>query len=61
MGFEPILETRLDTSLLGGVIIRIGDTVYDSSLRTRMKQLHERLRERSLHEIQVGRDRFSHS
>ena len=61
MGFEPILETRLDRSLLGGVIIRIGDTVYDSSLRTRMKQLNERLHERSLHEIQVGRDRFSHS
>jgi F-type H+-transporting ATPase subunit delta len=60
MGFEPILQTRVDNALLGGVIIRIGDTVYDSSLRTRMKQLNERLRERSLHEIQIGRDRFSH-
>jgi F-type H+-transporting ATPase subunit delta len=58
--FEPILEEQVDAALLGGVVIRVGDTVYDSSLRTRMKQLRGRLRERSLYEIQSGRDRFSH-
>ena len=58
--FEPILETRTDPDLLGGVVIQIGDTVYDGSLRSRMNQLRTRLRERSLHEVQVGRDRFSH-
>ena len=57
--FEPILEPVVDTSLLGGIVIQIGDTVYDSSLRTRMKQLRSRMRQRSLHEIQSGRDRFS--
>ena len=61
MHFDPILETRVDPSLIGGVIIRIGDTIYDSTLRSRMKQLRERLRHRSLHEIQSGRDRFSHT
>jgi len=58
--FEPLLETRTDPSLLGGIVIQIGDTVYDSSLRSRIKQLREQLRQRSLHEIQSGRDRFSH-
>jgi len=58
--FEPILENTADPALLGGVVIQVGDTVYDSSLRTRMKQLRARLRQRSLHEIQSGRDRFSH-
>jgi F-type H+-transporting ATPase subunit delta len=57
--FDPILETRVDPSLIGGVMIRVGDTVYDGSLSTRVKQLRERLRQRSLHEIQSGRDRFS--
>ena len=47
--------------ILGGLIVRIGDTVYDSSLRTRLRQMSGRLRERCLHEIQRGRDRFSHS
>jgi F-type H+-transporting ATPase subunit delta len=58
--FEPILETSVDESLLGGLVIRIGDTVYDTSLRTRLRQLRGRLLQRSLHEIQSGRDRFSH-
>ena len=58
--FDPILESNVDSNLLGGLVIRIGDTVYDSSLRSRLKQLTERMRQRSLHEIQSGRDRFSH-
>ena len=58
--FEPILEAETDPSLIGGMVIRVDDTVYDSSLRTRLKQLRSRLRERSLHEIQTGRNRFSH-
>ena len=41
--FDPILETRVDPSLLGGIVIRVGDTVYDSSLATRIKQLREQL------------------
>jgi F-type H+-transporting ATPase subunit delta len=60
MGFTPILETSVDPDLLGGLVIRVGDTVYDSSLRSRLKQLRERFRTRKVHEIQSGRDRFSH-
>jgi F-type H+-transporting ATPase subunit delta len=59
--FEPILETQVDPSLLGGIVIRVGDTVYDSSLATRVTQLRDRIQQRSLHEIQSGRDRFSSS
>jgi len=59
--FQPIIEARVDPSLIGGLHIRVGDTVYDGSLRTRLKQLQARLRERSSHEIQSGRNRFSHS
>ena len=58
--FTPILDTQVDSSLIGGLVIQIENTVYDSSLRTRIKQLRDRMRERSLHEIQSGRDRFSH-
>ena len=58
--FTPILDTQVDSSLIGGLVIKVENTVYDSSLRTRIKQLRDRMRERSLHEIQSGRDRFSH-
>lgn len=58
-GFQPILESRVDTSLVGGLVIQVGDTVYDGSLRTRLRTLKQRLRERYLNEIQSGRNRFS--
>jgi F-type H+-transporting ATPase subunit delta len=56
---EPIVQPSVDESLLGGVVIQIGDTVYDSSLRTRIRTLRNRLHERYIHEIQSGRNRFS--
>jgi F-type H+-transporting ATPase subunit delta len=59
-GFEPVLQETVDASLLGGVILQVGDTVYDSSLRSRLKQLKGRLVEKAFNEIQSGRDRFSH-
>lgn len=57
----PIVETTVDPQLVGGLVIRVGDTVYDGSVRNRLKQLRGRLRERCLNEVQRGRDRFSHS
>jgi len=60
LGCEPILETNVDPSLIGGVVIRVGDAVYDGSVKSQVKQLRARLRERCLNEIQRGRDRFSH-
>ena len=59
--FQPVLEPAVDPDILGGLRIRVGDTVYDGSLRARLKQLRLRVRERSLHEIQSGRNRFSSS
>ena len=57
--YEPVLLTETDESLIGGLVIRVGDTIFDGSLRAWLKDLRLRLRERYLHEIQSGRDRFS--
>jgi len=59
LSFEPVLTYKVDTKLLGGLVIRVGDYVYDTSLRTRLKQLRNRLSERGINEIQSGRNRFS--
>jgi len=58
---EPILLPTVDPELIGGLVIQVGDTVYDGSVRTRLKNLRRRLKEGYLNEIQSGRDRFSHS
>jgi F-type H+-transporting ATPase subunit delta len=33
----------LDPSLLGGALVRVGDTIYDGSLRNRLEGMRERL------------------
>jgi F-type H+-transporting ATPase subunit delta len=33
----------LDPELLGGAVVRIGDTIYDGSLRSRLNELRVRL------------------
>ena len=43
LGFQVELETRIDRSLIGGVIIRAGDLVIDVSLRGRLRQLESSL------------------
>jgi len=39
------IETKyaLDPALLGGAVVRIGDTIYDGSLRSRLNQMRARL------------------
>lgn len=58
LSFDPILIPEVDQELLGGLVIHVGDTVFDGSLRTKLRNLRVNLRERYLHEIQSGRDRF---
>jgi F-type H+-transporting ATPase subunit delta len=40
---EIVLTSRVDESLLGGVIIRAGDTVIDGSVRGKLEKLSETL------------------
>ena len=42
-GKEIILETRVDPSLLGGVVIQIGDQLIDGSTRARLQALRASL------------------
>lgn len=43
IGKEAQLETHINPELLGGVVVRIGGTVIDGSLRTRLTQLKKAL------------------
>jgi F-type H+-transporting ATPase subunit delta len=37
------LNYQIDQDIIGGVITRVGSTVYDSSVRTKLKNLREQL------------------
>jgi len=56
---EPVIVSILDPSVLGGLKIRIGDRQLDATVRARLDSIRQQLLERSSHEIQSGRDRYS--
>jgi F-type H+-transporting ATPase subunit delta len=56
---EPVLQEQVDPDLLGGLIVRVGDWVYDASVRRELETLRSELIARSSHEIQSRRDQFS--
>ena len=43
IGGNPIIQRKVDPSLIGGVVVRVGDTVYDGSVATQLKRLRERI------------------
>ena len=55
---EPVLVTDVDATLLGGLYVRIGDMLYDASVRAQLDNIRSEIIARSSHEIQGQRDRF---
>ena len=55
-GIKPDLKLETDPTLLGGLWLRVGDTVYDRSVRSNLVRLRDNILKRSSHEIQSGRD-----
>lgn len=43
LGKEPILLVRVEPELLGGLVVQVGDRVYDSSVRSRLEALRTHL------------------
>jgi len=58
LGAEPILSQRVDSGLIGGAMVRVGDTVYDGSVAGQLELVRQQMIDRSVHEIQSRRDRF---
>jgi F-type H+-transporting ATPase subunit delta len=40
---EPVLDARVNPDLLGGLVVQVGDKVYDTSVRTRLDTLRTHL------------------
>jgi len=57
---EKLAATFLvNPDLIGGLIVTIGDTIYDQSIATGLSRLGGNLQRRTIHEIQHGRDRLT--
>ena len=49
IGATPVLTLEVDPSLIAGLVVQVGDDVYDASVRTRLRRLRDRLIERKSH------------
>ncbi|MEN6451125.1 MAG: ATP synthase F1 subunit delta [Thermoguttaceae bacterium] len=58
VGGEPILKQQIDPSLIGGAVLRIGDTIYDGSVANQLENLRQSIHQSTAHEIPSRRDRF---
>jgi F-type H+-transporting ATPase subunit delta len=57
----PVLHEEVDPALIAGLVVQIGDVVYDSSARNRLEQIRDHLIEGKLHEISSRRNQFCDS
>jgi F-type H+-transporting ATPase subunit delta len=55
---EPVLQERVDPELIAGLTVRVGDWVYDASLRTQLVDIRNYILTRSSYEIQRRGDSF---
>ena len=53
------LAVEVDPELIGGTIVRIGDTVYDGSVATRLARIKQDALARTTMEFQQSADRFA--
>jgi F-type H+-transporting ATPase subunit delta len=46
---EPVLTARVEPDLLGGIVVRAGDWLYDASVRARLETVRQQIIERGRH------------
>ena len=55
---EPVIRTKVNPDVLGGLVVRVGDTVYDASVSAQLQNVCRQMIERSAQNIQSRRESF---
>ena len=55
---EPVLNVKVDPALLAGIVIRVGDRVYDGSVQTQLEHARAAMIERATEQIETRPDSF---
>ena len=59
LGKKVKLGSVVDASVVGGVVVRVGDTVYDNSVVGQLQQVRQRAMEKAAEAIREKLDRFA--
>lgn len=58
LGQQVRLKTKVDPAILGGIVVKVGDTVYDGSLSNQLNQVRNAAVDRAMQNIRESLDRF---
>jgi len=59
LGKQVIVQANVNEDLLGGLVVRVGDTVYDASLAARLKRMEAVTLEQTKHTLRESLSRFA--
>ena len=55
---DPELTIHVDPALIAGFVVKVGDTVYDGSVRTRFEQARKAMVARAIEQIETRPEKF---
>jgi F-type H+-transporting ATPase subunit delta len=61
LGTEPVLRESIDPSLIAGIWVRVGDRVFDGSIRTQLEHARRNMIEAAIERIETAPERFMRS
>lgn len=51
IGAEPVLTLEVDPALIAGLVVQVGDEVFDTSIRSQLARLRRQVVEGKMHEV----------
>ncbi len=58
IGGQPVLNVHIDPSLIAGMVIRVGDRVYDGSVKTQLETARRAMIDRITERLETSPDQF---
>lgn len=58
LGSQPVLTVKVDPSLIAGVVIRVGDRVYDGSVHNQLERIRAKMIDRATEQIETRPESF---
>lgn len=59
MGIDPVVSVEVVPELVGGVEIRVGDTVFDGTVKTAFEKAHKAIVDQTVEAIETQPQRFT--
>ena len=59
LGSKVDIQAKVDPTLIGGTVIRVGDTLYDGSVANRLKKIRSSAKENTIRQIRLETERFT--